>query len=100
MNSTIDEDQAEELRNLINKVEGQTRKQVSEQDDSERDIDILNLPPRKEIHGSSKIRINFKFSDPLLRLILVFLVVIGVIIGAVYLFNHDYLKLMAFLGVS
>ncbi len=53
-----------------------------------RKIDILNLPPRKEIHTKNK-RAKLKLSKPLLRLIFISLLVIAILIGALYLWDGE-----------
>src|SRR5699024_8757538 len=41
------------------------------------ELDILNLPPRREVHGKSKSRFSFSLNSPINRLIfIVFIIVI------------------------
>ncbi|MFC2948285.1 hypothetical protein [Virgibacillus sediminis] len=45
-------------------------------EEQERDMDILELPPRREVHGSGKSRTRWKMSAPLIRLIVVILLIL------------------------
>lgn len=76
-------DQASELRRLFQKaqqttnIEGQKNNhQVIEK----RNIHVLNLPSRKEVH-QQKQKMNFKIGRPFIRFLL-FMVIIGIIITA------------------
>lgn len=95
-----DIDQANELRQLLNEVEQgeQTNKEnkglVEEETASRREIDVLKLPPRKEIHTKNK-RAKLKVSKPFLRLLFITLFVIAILIGAFYLWEGE---LAAFLN--
>ncbi|HZW68631.1 MAG TPA: hypothetical protein VFF20_08520 [Pseudogracilibacillus sp.] len=48
------------------------------------ELDMLNLPPRREVHGKSKSRFSFTLNNPVNRL--VFIVLIIVIIFAVLIY--------------
>src|SRR5699024_9784655 len=58
-----------------------------------RQIDVLDLPPRKEIHSKNKSRVHFKLNRSILRLFVVFLLVVAVIVGVIYLFENNLLQL-------
>ncbi|MBU5466290.1 hypothetical protein KQI49_05515 [Virgibacillus sp. MSJ-26] len=100
MNKSVDEDQATELRKLISEVEAKddVKNPTNEERKQEprRQIDILDLPPRKEIHSKKKSRVHFKLNRSVLRLIVVFLLVAAVIVGVIYLFENDLLQLALF----
>ncbi|MEW9674690.1 hypothetical protein ABRT01_00620 [Lentibacillus sp. L22] len=49
-----------------------------------REMDILNLPPRKEVHGKTNQRIRWQVSGPLVRLLLVIIIIIAVLAGLYY----------------
>ncbi|MUV39753.1 hypothetical protein JNUCC1_03637 [Lentibacillus sp. JNUCC-1] len=87
-----DEDQAEELRRLIGDVQA-NEFQADETDqnkpehnhsnpDSEEEIDILNLPPRKMVHQQKKTPVKLKIKRPLLRLLLVVIILIVILVLA------------------
>lgn len=81
--NTERDDQATELRNLLNEVQRNDTNDLEVKDNGEqpsatsnytetsfgssRDVDILNLPPRKEIHDNKKNRTRVKASRPLVR---------------------------------
>lgn len=52
--------------------------------DSYVELDLLNLPPRREVHGERKNRYSFSLMNPITRLLLVMLVVIVTIIILIY----------------
>lgn len=88
-----DKDQADELREIFNEItdaeetEEKFGGKVSNKDQQEknsREIDVLQLPPRKEVHVKSN-RVGLKVSKPFLRLIFIIVVIIGVLIGALSL---------------
>ena len=93
----LDKDQANELRQLFNEVEqGEETANVTKEDNNEiviektniREIDVLKLPPRKEIHTKNK-RAKLKVSKPFLRLLFISLFVIAILIGAIFLWEGE-----------
>ncbi|MBP2077832.1 sulfite exporter TauE/SafE family protein [Oceanobacillus polygoni] len=89
-------DQADELRNLFQEIEeGQAIEPPLKSTDSEqeseakRDIDILNLPPRKEIHSKDS-RTSLKLSGPLIRLLFVIFILILGLAGAYYIWGNEF----------
>lgn len=73
-------DQAEELRSILNEVnqqqiEGDLPRPEEDHsnfdNESFHDMSVLNLPPRKEVHGHKKKRTHFKIRKPLIRLTVV-----------------------------
>jgi len=87
-----EQDQASELRKLINEVEVPDTEKARKKEKNEREIDILNLPPRKDVHHSKKSKTRMKLNSPVLRLIFVILLMIVVIAGTIYLFVNDGLE--------
>lgn len=87
-----DKDQADDLRELILEATNDTTVSEDEPETSEqvnlRDIDVLDLPPRKEVHGSNG-PMKMKLSKPLLRFIFISLLVITVIIVGLYFFDGE-----------
>ena len=91
------DDQAAELRKLLDEVqqgerdiqEGGKIPQPDEQTEQERAIDILNLPPRKEVHGNKKKNTHIKISVPLLRLLAVIVILLIIVIGAYYIYGEE-----------
>ena len=56
-------------------------------------IDVLNLPPRKEVH-SNHGRTRLTISRPFLRLLIVVLLMIAVIFGAYYIWGEELINLI------
>lgn len=82
-------DQAEELRSILNEVNQQQieenlaqpeNNQSNFDADSFHDISVLNLPPRKEVHGDKKKRTHFKITKPFIRLAIVVLLLAVLVI--------------------
>lgn len=48
------------------------------------ELDLLNLPPRSEVHQKNKSRYSFTFINPFTRLLFVIIVVIGMIALLLY----------------
>ncbi|MFC4022914.1 hypothetical protein ACFOUV_03685 [Oceanobacillus longus] len=99
INSDESKDQANDLRSLIQEVENEHEKKPDESLVSnkhtveKREVDILNLPPRKEIHSVNQ-RTRFKISKPLFRLLLVILLLIIIFIVASYFFGDELMTLI------
>lgn len=92
----MDDDQANELRMLFNEVEQGNENRDETVDEHEmiddnaklRTIDVLNLPPRKEIHMNNK-RTKLRLSRPFIRFVFISLLVIAILIGALYLWDGE-----------
>lgn len=92
------DDQAKELRAIINELQENTddsstisSREIQEEKVPEQDVDteinVLNLPPRKEVHSQKKKRARIKFSKPFIRLVIV--VVLIIIFGVLFFLNSD-----------
>lgn len=104
--NTERDDQATELRKLFNEVQGngtndlQTDKKTELTEngsvvlnESARDIDILNLPPRKEVHSNKKKRTRVKVNRPFARLSAVIIILIIIVIAVYYLWSAELIEL-------
>ncbi|WP_188453831.1 hypothetical protein [Virgibacillus oceani] len=87
------EDQAAELRKLVDEVQ---QKDVKDSEvniggimDGEREVDILNLPPRKEVHSKKNTRTHLKMSRPFLRLVFVIVIILAVLFGIYYVWGDE-----------
>ncbi|MFD2630713.1 hypothetical protein [Oceanobacillus kapialis] len=83
------EDQADELRKIFLELEHSdapdpAEKEVYESHPREDEIDLLNLPPRKEIHNKSQKRAKLKFSRSLLRLTIVIVLILCILAGVYF----------------
>ncbi|MEC5422435.1 hypothetical protein QGM71_02880 [Virgibacillus sp. C22-A2] len=99
--ATERDDQAEELRKLLSEVQQGEKGRPSQQanlDDEvvyEREIDILELPPRKEVHGTKKKRTQIKLSRPLLRFLIVIILLLLVLTGVYYLWADEIITILS-----
>ncbi|HLR75892.1 MAG TPA: hypothetical protein VK077_11560 [Virgibacillus sp.] len=86
MDQKASKSQADELQKLFKEVqEHETDEQELVNDQKSHDmqpkIDVLNLPPRKEVHRSHGKKIKLKLSKPLQRLMFVIFILIIVMIA-------------------
>lgn len=83
--------QADELKRLFDEVKQNEEKRQDEletlvdEKSQEPRIDVLNLPPRSEVHQASKFRTRIKVDKSLIRFVVVVLLFISGI-GSVYYF--------------
>lgn len=91
-------DQSYELQKLIQDVdikpsENNLEDEANNDDlNIQEDIDVLNLPPRKDVH-KMKSRIHFKMSKAFLRFMFVVLIIVIILIGTYYYVGEDFLNL-------
>ncbi|WP_284141263.1 MULTISPECIES: hypothetical protein [unclassified Virgibacillus] len=99
------EDQAKELRKLFEEV--QTNESTSSETNIEvptdentidipnqqenREIDILNLPPRSTVHGQKNTRVHFRIHGPIVRFLIVIIMLCAILVGAYYMLGNDFL---------
>lgn len=57
---------------------------IDEKEQSYVELDLLNLPPRREVHEKSKSRYTFNLVNPFTRLLFVIIFVIGMIAVLLY----------------
>ncbi|AIF45444.1 hypothetical protein [Virgibacillus sp. SK37] len=86
MNSNQSKDQATELRKLVTDDENSigVAEEENAEDSETTKIDLLNLPPRKQVHTSKKST-RVKISKALIRFIIVFLALTFLVLIAYYL---------------
>ncbi|MFD1039503.1 hypothetical protein ACFQ3N_14025 [Virgibacillus byunsanensis] len=95
------DDQANELRKLLNEVQQsettQEKKSSSYIADSvpTREVDILNLPTRKEVHNEKGKRTKIKVSRPYLRLYVVIILILSIVAIAYYLWEEEIVSLFS-----
>jgi len=85
--------QAEKLQQLFTEITKQEKITKQEENDvfieesmTYKEIDVLNLPPRSEVHKKSKWRFNIRFHAPIVRFS--FFVLIFILILAIVLFFY------------
>lgn len=94
-------DQAEHLKKLFNEVQQSESKEVKKgkpplnpEHSQDVKVDVLNLPPRKEVHGKSLDRARLKFRKPLLRFLTVITILVMIIIGAYFIWNEELISII------
>ncbi|WP_077299638.1 hypothetical protein [Virgibacillus pantothenticus] len=88
-------DQATQLRQMVQEVsETENSADELERDDKdlEMDTDILNLPPRKEVHRHKKQSTRLKIGHPLQRLLFIILLLVLIIAGAYFFIGEELLS--------
>lgn len=101
-----EKNQAEKLQQLFTEITShekeieQERKVVSKKQLDEKttyeEIDVLNLPPRSEVHKKIKWRFSVRFSAPIVRFIFFFLILI-IVIFVILFFYYDGLPFKTFI---
>lgn len=43
------------------------------------ELDLLNLPPRREVHGQRKVRYSLSFSSPFFRLFFIIILIVVIV---------------------
>jgi hypothetical protein len=90
------EDQAEELRRLVYDVEHDREEEsihTAGEEKETREIDILNLPPRKEVHGKKQNPVKLKTSTSFKRLLLVAVILIIVLWSIYFLYGDNLIQI-------
>lgn len=92
--------QADQLMKLFQEVANHQPDSLEEEDLIEKDeteeqeeyieLDILNLPPRREVHGARKKPMSFSFTSPFVRLSLVIIVLLIVVFILYYFGALDF----------
>jgi len=77
------QDQTEGSRHLSDNDTKQVQEETDNKSDEEQKIDILNLPSRKEVHSQKEFT-HIKLTKPFMRLVSVFVVVLAVIGGTLF----------------
>jgi|SRR5690625_753698 len=83
-----EENQAEKLQQLFAEVTNQPNNNKNREEDKEEnanliEVDVLNLPPRSEVHQQPKRKLYIRFKSPLTRLLII-LLLLFVTIGIIY----------------
>lgn len=88
--------QATNLQELFNEVQqGEIRQsELNEKQQPLQKVDILNLPPRKEVHGNAKKRTNLKVSKPFIRLFFVIIILLIIGFGTYYFWGNDLITII------
>jgi hypothetical protein len=84
-NSRLDTEK-EELQNLFHEVEHHKEESTSE---NTKEIDVLNLPPRKEVHQNKK-SVKLTWSKPFIRFAFILFLLFLCLIAALYIGDGDF----------
>ncbi|RFA37220.1 hypothetical protein CAI16_01710 [Virgibacillus dokdonensis] len=91
-------DQAKQLRRKvqeINETDSNTMEQVPDSK-QEKDIDVLNLPPRKETHQQKKQTIRLRISNPTQRFLFIVFFILLIIVGAYFIIGDKLFTTISF----
>lgn len=101
------EDQATQLKKLFNELQ---QNEINEEEYEQKNdvfvtsnvietevqpkIDVLDLPPRKEVHDVNRTRTKLKIGRPMIRLIFVFTILVIAIASAYYFFGKEIIAII------
>lgn len=89
-NNQNEQNQAAKLQQLFTEVmeneRSENRNEKIDEHVDEFEIDVLNLPPRSEVHISKSKKIKMTFNRPLIRFIFVIIFIICIVFG-IYFYN-------------
>ncbi|HLR60612.1 MAG TPA: hypothetical protein VK094_09100 [Pseudogracilibacillus sp.] len=80
-------EETDELKVLLAEVS--KAEKPKEQEDTEPIIDVLNLPPRSDVHKSKPKRMKMKINSPIARFVFVLLIISVIIFLAYYYLGDD-----------
>lgn len=89
------ENQAEQLKQIFNELQqhtidsNDTSNELDENDHLIPKIDVLNLPPRKEVHSNQSTRTRLSISRPFLRFLSVIMLMIIIVVGAYLIWEEE-----------
>ena len=84
--------QAAKLEQLFLEVTNQ-ESQLKEQEEPSEDyieIDVLQLPPRSEVHKGKKSGLHLSFRSPVVRLMAVIIILLGLMVVIKFLWGRNY----------
>ncbi|WP_067836601.1 hypothetical protein [Amphibacillus sediminis] len=76
------DDQANLLRQQVASIQNEVQIQDENEayDPEDQELDVLNLPPRSEVHDAQSAKVRWKVSYSLIRLLVVFFILIVILI--------------------
>lgn len=81
-------EETDELKALLAEV-SQGERSIEKYEDIQSTIDILDLPPRTEVHKSNTRKLKVKIKSPIVRFIFVLLLISVIIFLAYYYLGDD-----------
>lgn len=95
MRNEIENSQAEKLQQLFDEINNRPieKKERKENKKEEEyiEVDVLNLPPRKEVHTNPRTRLHFPFKKPIIRISIVCIFVIAILITLFFILGEQLL---------
>lgn len=89
-----EDSQAAKLQQLFSEVTENEREvehiPEEKQNKFDSETDVLNLPPRSEVHSVRKKGMKMTLNWPLIRFLIVIIVLIAIVAGVYYLIGIDY----------
>ncbi|MCT2537415.1 LysM peptidoglycan-binding domain-containing protein [Aquibacillus koreensis] len=76
-------DQASELRHKMDEINNADHLKIEQEglNTNREDLNVLNLPPRSQVHANKKTKTKWKLSFPLVRLLVVlFILIVGLML--------------------
>lgn len=86
------ENQADKLKQLFQEVNNESlikENKPKRIEDEFIEIDVLKLPPRKEVHTHPKSRLSLSFKRPFIRISIVFILVIAILTTIYYVLGEE-----------
>lgn len=96
MDHEKEENQAGKLQQLFEEVNNQPKKDPMNEELKKEDyieVDVLNLPPRKEVHTNPKSRLQFTFNRPFIRITVVLILLIAILATMYFLMGEQLLQI-------
>ncbi|QDP40492.1 LysM peptidoglycan-binding domain-containing protein [Radiobacillus deserti] len=90
MDNKTQKDQAYQLRSRMNGSENEPPPSLPSQEDKE--VNILELPPRSQVHSNTKSKVKWKISFPLVRFLVLLFLIITVLILTYRIWGEDFLQ--------
>lgn len=91
--TTTNQDITKQLQQLLTEVQHNGNREQSKEAPIKRErvhkIDVLNLPPRKEVHSKIKLRTRIRFGKATVRLLVVIIILIALTISAYVYWGND-----------
>lgn len=94
-NTTEKKYQDEELTTLLSDINNPeknshtTKQAAKNKSGSSQKIDVLDLPPRKEVHNNKSKRIKIRFTSPYIRVVVIVLLIMMIFASGFYIWAGE-----------
>ncbi|UFT97654.1 LysM peptidoglycan-binding domain-containing protein [Radiobacillus kanasensis] len=96
MDEKTQKDQAYNLRSRMHGSDDEQPPRLSSQE--EKELNILELPPRSQIHTNKKTKVKWKISFPFVRFLVLLFLIITVLVLTYKIWGEDFLQSKDFLN--